>query len=133
MHPAAAIDQAIGPLDQSREDVWSQRVDGKRLCVTLGSCSATTLEIDARIVNDRVHAPDLVDLLRHCFRRIGATQIAYHQARRLRLQIPHSINTLRSPRVKNDGMPFRHERTRSRETESVGGASDEDALHGTPM
>ena len=64
VHAAAEIDQMVGPLDQRRQDIGCQRVDGEDRRMAFGRGCPTGRRIDTGIVDHSVHAADSVHLIR---------------------------------------------------------------------
>jgi hypothetical protein len=62
MQPAAEIDQPIGTVDQRRQHVGREGIHRECTGMALGRRVTATLAIDAGVVDDRIHAPDRVDL-----------------------------------------------------------------------
>jgi hypothetical protein len=105
MKLAAEIDQSARALEQARQDVRRERVDRQHGGVALRFRAAAWLAVDARIVDDGVHAPNWVNLVRNAPGLGRAAQIADRQpsacgaasaspsarARERRGQPPHAL------------------------------------------
>jgi hypothetical protein len=82
-------------------------------------------------VDDRIHASDLVYLLRNASRLSRAAEIPNDHSSGTRREISERRSALRGTCVQDDVVAFGDERARSGEAESIGGARDEDATHVT--
>src|SRR5690606_23086459 len=93
MHAASDIDQPFGSLDECRQHVWCERVYREDLRVSLWRRAAVGLAKDAGVVDDRVHAPDLVDLIRErpSLRRVR--EISDHDAGCTRREIRERLRS----------------------------------------
>ena len=78
MQAAAEVDQPSGTVDQRCEHVRRKGVDRKGAGRALGRRAAASLRVDARVVDDCIHAPDRVDLIRDAPGFGGAAEIADH-------------------------------------------------------
>jgi hypothetical protein len=63
MHAAAEIDEPFRSFDEPGQQVGREHIDGQHAGVTVGGGAAIRHAKDARVVDDRVHASELVDLL----------------------------------------------------------------------
>ena len=62
VQPAAEVYEPVWAVDQRSEQVGGEGVDGEGLCVAVGGGGAGRLEVDAGVVDDRVHPADVVHL-----------------------------------------------------------------------
>ncbi len=129
MHSAAEIDQTIRLFDQGRQNERRQGVDGQDCRVPLGRLTPVSHQIDAGIVDDRVHAPDLVHLIGNRTSFTRAAEIADNEPRRSRDQISERRGALRRTRMQNHLMTFAHQRAGCRQAETIRGAGNKYATH----
>ena len=89
-----------------RQHVRGQHVHGQHLGVTFGRRTASGFAEDAGVVDDGVHAPELVDLFRERARLRGAGEITDHHARGLRPEIGECRGALLRARVQHHLVSF---------------------------
>ena len=63
MHAAAQIDQPLRTFDQRGQHVGREHIHRQDLGVSFRRRSPIRLAVDAGVVDDGIHAADLVDLL----------------------------------------------------------------------
>ena len=76
MHAATEVHQTARPLDQRRQHVRSERVDGKDGRMSLGCRGSARRGICAGVVDDGVHTADRIQLVRDASRFDGAGKVA---------------------------------------------------------
>jgi hypothetical protein len=78
MQAAAQEHQTMGTFHQRREDIRRERVDRERGGVAFGRRAALLYGVDARVVDDRVHVPEGIDLIGNAACFGGTAKIAHH-------------------------------------------------------
>jgi hypothetical protein len=63
VHAAGEVDEAVRALDQAGQQVRRQGVDRQRSRMPLRARMGVAVGVHARVVDDRVHPADLVDLV----------------------------------------------------------------------
>src|SRR6185369_8443196 len=95
-----------------------------------GCSTALGFAEDAGIVDDRMHTPDLVDLIGEAARLRGAREVADDDAGGARSEILQRRGPFLRAGVKDDLVPRIDERGGGIASEPVRGTGDEDAAHG---
>jgi hypothetical protein len=130
VHPAAQVDQAVGPLDECGEDVRGEDVRRQQVRVPVGGLDPLRLAVaDARVVDDGVHPAEGVDLIGHADGLRRAREVADRDAGRLRADVAEVGRSGLAARVEHDLVPVVEQHARRREPEPVGRSGDEDACH----
>lgn len=125
VHAAGEIDQAVGASDPGGEEIGGEHVDRERFGVAFGRFGPATLEVDAGIVDDGVHAAESVDLFGDRARLGGAGEIADDEA--------EGGGALAGAGVEDDVMALADEGVGGGKPEAIGGTGDEDAAHGVSL
>ena len=98
--------------------------------MAFGGRSAGRLEVDAGIVDDRVHPADAVHLTGEVPGFGGAGEVADDDSRGARGEVAQRRRPLEGPGVQDNVMAITHEDSGGGAAEAVGGAGDEDTGHG---
>ena len=91
--------------------------------------AAAPLVINAGVMDDRVHAPDRIDLFRHPVDFGRAAEIPRYDASGFGREVRDRRHAVRRPRVHNYLMASVKERPRRRAPQPVGAPRDKDARH----
>src|SRR4051812_22376018 len=129
MHSATQVYQTARPLDQRRQHVRSERVNGEDGRVSLGRRGSARRGICAGVVDDCVHAADRIHLVCDTSRLEAAGKVADDDTGRAGSKIVDRRGALAGSRVQSDLMALVYERLRCGMAETVRAARDENASH----
>ncbi len=89
--------------------------------------------IDAGVVNDRIHAPERVDLICDILGLGGTSEITEPLSRQNAPRVGDGRSAARRPSVQHHPMAVIEKGLRRRAAEPVRAANNEDARHNTPF
>ena len=115
MQAATEIDQALGTVEKRSEKVRRHHVDWQNLRAA----------IDTGVVDDRVHAPEIVHVVGEPARLVRVGKVTHHCRRAAVPKVTHRLEPVCVAGVHDDVMPVRKQRLRSQSAETVCGAGNE--------
>jgi hypothetical protein len=118
VHAGAQIDQALRPLDQGRQDVGGERVDGEDLRQPIEGKAMRLLVADSGVVDDGVETAERVDLRRHVLGGGDGLHVSGDHRLGPRQRPPRIVRSLSIARMQNHAMSLLDQQLSGHQAES---------------